>query len=81
MFIRIWIKVHDNGSGIEVSELIAIKEKLNSMNMSSKNIGLVNVNKRIKLYYGEQYGLEIESVENVYTCVTLKIPKIVEDLK
>lgn len=78
---EIWIKVHDNGSGIEVSELIAIKEKINSMNMSSKNIGLVNVNKRIKLYYGEQYGLEIESVENVYTCVTLKIPKIVEDLK
>ena len=59
------VNVKDNGSGIPV-------EKLNELNLALKNrivdeyegsIGLMNVNSRIKLYYGEKFGVEIESKE------------------
>ena len=40
----------------------------------SDSFGLANVNQRIKYYYGEEYGLEIESEENVGTEATIMIP-------
>ncbi|MCB0236173.1 MAG: hypothetical protein KDG58_18455, partial [Anaerolineae bacterium] len=36
--------------------------------------GIDNVNKRIRLYYGRQYGLSIASEAGIGTCVTLVIP-------
>ncbi|MNG27946.1 hypothetical protein D3C84_1131300 [compost metagenome] len=42
---------------------------------SSTGIGLVNVNKRIKLKYGMAYGLRIDSTPEVGTCVTIILPK------
>ena len=35
-----------------------------------KNVGIENVNRRIKLYYGEQYGLNIDKNESGHTIVT-----------
>ena len=35
---------------------------------------MVNVNQRIKLFYGQDYGLEIESEIEKGTLVTIKIP-------
>ena len=40
------------------------------------SIGMVNVNQRIKLYYGEKYGLQIESRINEGTEVVMKIPRV-----
>lgn len=37
-------------------------------------IGMNNVNRRLKLLYGEMYGMSVESVEGSYTEVTLKLP-------
>lgn len=37
-------------------------------------VGLKNVDNRIKLYFGEQYGLRITSVPNLYTTVEVTIP-------
>ena len=34
-----------------------------------------NVNERLKLYYGEEYGIYIESVMNEGTIITVKIPE------
>jgi two-component system sensor histidine kinase YesM len=36
--------------------------------------GIGNVNNRIRLYYGKQYGLSVKSEYNTGTCVTLVIP-------
>ena len=38
------------------------------------SFGLANVNQRIKYYYGEEYGLEIESEENIGTEATIRLP-------
>ena len=37
-------------------------------------IGIYNVNQRLKLVYGSEYGLSYESVEGLYTTVTIRIP-------
>ncbi len=37
-------------------------------------IGMNNVNRRLKLLYGESFGIEIESEAGVYTKVALKLP-------
>jgi two-component system sensor histidine kinase YesM len=38
------------------------------------SIGIENVNRRIKLFYGETYGLRMESRVGEYTKVAIKIP-------
>ena len=40
------------------------------------HIGISNVNQRIKLQYGEDFGLTIASKEGEGTKITLKIPKV-----
>lgn len=69
------ISVIDNGIGIEKIKLNAIIYGLNDFNDDDKHsIGLCNVNQRIKLLYGEEYGLKIESRENEGTKVSIKLP-------
>lgn len=69
------IKVRDNGCGIPPEKLRTIlehTEKVKGNTMSG--IGLPNVQRRIKLNYGEAYGLNIESELGEYTEITVKIP-------
>ena len=43
---------------------------------STDSIGIINVNERIKLTYGDDYGVEIDSTEGLGTDVFIKIPAI-----
>jgi two-component system, sensor histidine kinase YesM len=77
------IMVEDNGAGIDPDELEMLNERL-SMNdddyfndeqkKRKVGIGLENVNRRIKLFYGSQYGIKIESKKGSYTKVYVRIP-------
>ena len=71
---NILFQVSDNGYGIEPKIL---KELLNQESTSyhSGGVGLKNVNERIKLYYGEKYGIEIMSEVDVGTTVSIRIPR------
>lgn len=73
----VYLEVIDNGSGIDREKLITIKEELQSKRSSSPTIGigLRSVNERIKLHYGEAYGLSIESEAGDGTKTLVKIPK------
>lgn len=55
--------IRDNGSGIDAKTLAAIQEGLanNTMQKGKNGFGLSNVNRRLKLFYGNEYGLEIQS--------------------
>lgn len=76
----IYISVCDDGIGIDKETL----EELNkSLNVKNENFGygLYNVNQRIKLVYGENSGVKIESILNKGTTVTIKIPLSTKELK
>lgn len=73
----LYIKIYDNGPGIEAARLKAIQESLGretGINEMKSAHGLDNVNLRLKLLYGTQYGLLIESEYTRWTEVSVKIP-------
>lgn len=76
-------QVTDSGVGIHEDELESIKAKLNmdyservKNSPDGKSIGLSNINNRIKLMFGEGYGVGIESQMGRGTTVIVKIPSI-----
>jgi two-component system sensor histidine kinase YesM len=66
------LEVWDNGKGLDAAQLAKIRESLNKIRV--EGFGLSNVNERIKLYFGEGFGLAIDSLENEFTKVTVTIP-------
>ncbi|WP_027628433.1 sensor histidine kinase [Ruminiclostridium cellobioparum] len=77
------IEVIDNGNGISTEELVKLNKGLEMDNdtyfkslgnKKNKSIGIDNVNRRIKLFYGEKYGINIESKLNIYTKVSVTLP-------
>ncbi len=70
---RIEIVVKDNGSGIEKEVLDNILKQEQNINRFSK-VGLNNVNQRLKLYLGDEYGLQIVSTVGVGTTVMISVP-------
>ena len=68
----ILITVSDNGIGMTKEQCLSILKKERS---DSSGIGVKNVNDRLKIYFGEKYGLSIESELDVGTTVTVRIPK------
>ena len=72
---RIIFEIFDNGPGIEESKLINIRKTIEGKG-NLNGIGLKNVNDRIRLYFGEEYGLRIESIFGKETKVTVTIPAI-----
>ena len=66
--------VADNGVGMEEETLASLRERLSSPNLPG-GIGIVNTHERIRLLYGEGYGLSIDSQREVGTTVCLRIRK------
>lgn len=63
------LTVSDNGVGMSDEQAARI------LTEESKGYGVRNVNERIKLYYGEQYSLQIESKIGQGTKASIRIPK------
>jgi len=77
----LYFHVTDNGSGIPADKLLELQNRLNayqeaepSSEKSANSIGLINVNRRIKLKYGVQYGISVQSETGRGTHITLHLP-------
>lgn len=68
----IMLNVSDNGVGIQQELIKKIFSRSSEMNLN-KPYGIINVDERLKLYYGPDYGLEIISEINRGTTVQLRI--------
>ncbi|MCU6793408.1 sensor histidine kinase [Paenibacillus sp. WQ 127069] len=68
------IAIVDNGLGMNKDTLQMLRNNVETQHEFSEHIGLFNTNKRLKLAYGEAYGITIRSKEGWGTAVYLKIP-------
>ena len=77
---HLFIHVMDNGRGMKPEQLAKINNSLQNGQSptqipdKSSGLALVNVDNRIKLYFGAQYGLHIYSTPNVGTDVEVVLP-------
>lgn len=69
------ITVKDDGVGIGEAELAELQGMLREKSADTrKHVGTLNTNARIRLQYGERYGVQIESLPEDGTTVTLRLP-------
>ena len=68
------IIIEDNGKGITEEDLNSIKLNLKKDLQKASSIGLMNINNRLKLNFGDEYGININSIVDKGTCVEIKIP-------
>lgn len=72
----ICIQVKDDGIGIPHDKLQALQEQLkHPYDLPAHGYGLHNANARIKILYGKEYGLKIDSIYGQGTVITIKIPQ------
>jgi two-component system sensor histidine kinase YesM len=74
----IFFEIKDNGEGMSEEKLKEIQKALetNMIRYGSNGMSISNVNRRIKLNYGEEYGIHLTSSVGFGTVVTIKIPKV-----
>ncbi|NGZ77550.1 cache domain-containing sensor histidine kinase [Saccharibacillus alkalitolerans] len=83
---KIRIAMTDNGAGMDERRLAELNAEIRETGNEGPGsaytgvklggIGLRNVHQRIRLFYGDEYGLFLESGEGAYTSVILTIPKV-----
>ena len=84
---RLLIHISDDGLGMDEGRLVSINEKLgkSGFNIASTEqevkggLALINVNNRIQLLFGDEYGLHVFSILGVGTDVEISIPAIRSD--
>jgi two-component system sensor histidine kinase YesM len=84
---RLIITVSDDGLGMEEERLGELNEKLKTQSFDyvksdserRGGIAIINVNNRIKLLFGEEYGINIYSTVNVGTDVEITLPLITKE--
>lgn len=72
----IYLEVRDNGKGMTEERLQQVQQALAAEQPTGViGIGLRSVHERIKIHFGKQYGMTIESKEGVGTVVRIQLPK------
>ncbi|AIQ55947.1 cache domain-containing sensor histidine kinase [Paenibacillus borealis] len=85
----IFIALRDNGLGLTPQQLAQLHEAIyakeepgadpsgtSSGGYKSGGVGLRNVHQRLQLFYGEEYGLEVQSEAGKWTTVFMSLPKV-----
>jgi two-component system sensor histidine kinase YesM len=70
---KLKITISDNGAGMTADKLSEIKARLEGKT-KGESIGIINVHERIKLYFGDEYGIEVDSDLGKGTTVIIYFP-------
>lgn len=76
------VEISDNGCGMSRERLEFINDNLGKTNKKEnghQSIGMGNINERIKIFYGDKYGIHVFSELNVGTKIVLVLPAIEGD--
>ena len=73
------LTVRDDGEGMDEEELEQLRQQIEKpCQETEKGFGLANVNERIHMYFGPEYGMKIQSQKGKGTTVEIVIPAILE---
>ena len=72
---EIVIRITDDGAGMSPEQLAHIFDE-RKVDTAHHGVGVLNVQQRIRLYYGADYGLSFTSTEGVGTTATIRIPDL-----
>ena len=76
----VYITIEDNGCGMSKEKIEEVNKLLNDFdNLDRTHIGICNVNQRIKLKYGDEYGVSFDSELGKGTRVTIVFPAIYDE--
>lgn len=76
------ITVSDDGVGIDEKELARMRAQSGEREyQSGRSIGILNVLNRIKINFGEEYGLTVESEPGIGTSVTMRLPVVLKEMQ
>ncbi len=71
--LTLWVE--DNGVGMDADRINAqMEHSLDNALFKSVSIGIDNINARVRLLFGNDYGVQVSSKKNVGSRVTLRIP-------
>ena len=73
---NILLSLTDNGIGMTEEETEFVLTDSGRVHKHGSGVGLVNVNRRIQIYFGNEYGLAIESEPDEGTQVRIRIPAV-----
>ena len=68
------IYISDNGTGMDEELRLKLIEYINGRSTDFKGVGLKNINERLILHYGKEYGLKIHSKVNKGSIFVITIP-------
>jgi two-component system sensor histidine kinase YesM len=72
------IEVFDNGKGIAEEELDWIRRRMREPIDYADHLGLANVQERLQLHYGSEYGISIDTIYRRGTNVVYRLPRLKE---
>ena len=76
---ELWISIEDNGKGMTKEKQQELMQQMNDFeNLDRTHIGVCNANQRIRLKYGEKYGVAFETEPGKGTKMILKLPIVRE---
>ncbi|SMF88259.1 two-component system, sensor histidine kinase YesM [Paenibacillus uliginis N3/975] len=79
---RVHIEIRDNGKGITADKLDSILKRLQLAEASGEeSFGLRSVNERLKLTYGNKFGMDIQSKPGIGTTVSIDFPVTEEEME
>ena len=71
----LWFRISDNGLGMTQKQVESLlDEKIHVSSQRGSGIGVKNVNERIRLYFGADYGLTIRSEPDEGTTISIRLP-------
>ena len=70
------LSVSDNGMGMSKEEVDLVLTDSNTIHKHGTGVGLVNVNNRIQILFGKEYGIRVESEPDEGTTISICIPAI-----
>ncbi|MDU2491205.1 MAG: histidine kinase [Clostridium celatum] len=73
------ITISDNGIGIDEKKLKELNDYINDRNSNFKGIALRNINRRLQLKYGSEFGLKILGIKDKGTSMILTLPFIIKE--